>query len=126
MKTTPSLWLNCPAMLVAFARIANERTRQRELFRMGKLSCSVASPVTDDNRKLRVVMEEVGEIAHEIDLLEMVTKGRTESTKAFTARYQARRSELREEITQAAAVLVAWLESFEAKSTINSQPSTKS
>lgn len=123
-ENAPSaLWLDRPAMLVAFARIANERTRQRELFRAGKLWLAMDSQVVSDDRKLRVVVEEIGEIAQEIDLLEQVTKGRTESTAAFQKRYQALRADLREEITQAAAVLVAWLESFE--STINSQPSTK-
>lgn len=102
-------------MLVAFQRIADERARQRQLWRQGKLSCCVESPITDDNRKLRVVMEEIGEIARELDQLDLITKGRTESSAAFNARLQKRRLKLHDELTDAAAVLTAWLESFESK-----------
>lgn len=94
-------------------RIWLERLRQRDLFRRGKLSCPVESTTTDENRKLRVLVEEVGEVAQELDALEMITRARTESREKFEARLNKRRRHLQLELTQLAAVTVAWLESFE-------------
>ena len=100
------LWKNAPAMLTVFARIANERSRQRELFHAGKITFDCASPLPDANRKLRVLVEEVGEVAQEMDRLENLRDGRA---ACFA------REDLQEELVQVAAVAVAWLESLEAK-----------
>jgi len=93
-------------MLEVFAAIARERVRQRELLRAGKITFDVASTIPDDNRKLRVLVEEVGEVAQEIDDLEYAKHSAVK--KAVTAR-------LKTEIIQVAAVCVAWLESMEVK-----------
>jgi hypothetical protein len=97
---------NSPAMMAVFERIAQERCRQEGLARAGKFSSTCASKIMDDNRKLRVLVEEVGEVAQEIDFLENA-KGALSRAK-FSG-------QLREELTQVAAVAVAWLESLEGK-----------
>lgn len=103
----PPLWRNTPAMLEVFAKIAAERQRQRELFSAGKITFDCASGVPDSNRKLRVLMEEVGEVAQELDRLEGCRDKRAER---FV------REDLEDELVQVAAVAVAWLESFEVAS----------
>jgi hypothetical protein len=98
---------NTPAMMDVFALIAAERTRQRELFAANKITFDVAAPLPDVNRKLRVVVEEIGEVAQEIDHLEQL-KPNSKAAAAVRAR-------LRTELVQVAAVCVAWLESFEVQ-----------
>lgn len=93
---------NSPAMMEVFAAIAKERSRQRELFRTGEISFDVSSTVPDANRKLRVLVEEVGEVAEAIDLIE-----------SHAGHAATRRAHLREELVQVAAV--AWLEALEGK-----------
>lgn len=94
-------------------RIWLERLRQRDHFHSGRHNFSVASPVVSNDRKLRVITEELGEVAQEIDKLEAITKGRTESDAAFRQRLGQRRGKLQDELTQLVAVGVAWLESME-------------
>lgn len=77
--------------------IAIERGRQRELLLSGKIRFDCASAIVTPLRKLRVLTEEVGEVAEEIDKCE-----RTQRVRKFLA----------EEIAQVAAVSVAWLESL--------------
>ncbi len=84
------------------ARIADERLRQRELFAARKHHFRVDSPVVDWTRKLRVLVEEVGEVAQEIDNLE----ASNHSKKLIRQNLQA-------ELVQVAAVAVAWLEAYE-------------
>ncbi|MDE2104379.1 MAG: hypothetical protein KGL39_44485 [Patescibacteria group bacterium] len=91
---------NSPAFLTVFDRVADERLRQRALFVAGQITFDVGSPLPDANRKLRVLAEEVGEVAEAIDFLE-------EKNCA------GRREHLRTELIQVAAVAVAWLESLE-------------
>ena len=91
---------NSPVIMDVFARIAAERVRQQELFRAGKFTFTCASTTADDNRKLRVLTEEVGKVAEAIDALE-----NKNDWKRF--------DHLREELVQVAAVAVAWLEAME-------------
>jgi hypothetical protein len=84
-------------------RIADERLRQRELFTARKISFTCTSPVVGWPRKFRVLAEEIGEVAEAIDLLEASPRSKT-AKKHFVT-----------ELIQVAAVLVAWLESFEVK-----------
>lgn len=100
----PPIWKNTPAMLNVFALIAQERIRQRELFHQGKITFDVASPIPDANRKLRVLTEEIGAVAQELEKLEAARDRR--ALKFIT-------EDLREELVQVAAVAVAWLESLE-------------
>ena len=94
-----------------FARIAAERCRQQELLKAGKFTYTCSSPVVDDNRKLRILVEEVGEVAEAIERLEMSKRGHLPA-----------KEHLREELVQVAAVAVAWLESLE-KSEIGNRKS---
>jgi NTP pyrophosphatase (non-canonical NTP hydrolase) len=73
----------------------------------GKFTFTCASPVACDNRKLRVLVEEVGEVAEAIDHLEQLNRTSKAAAK--------QRDHLREELVQVAAVAVAWLESLEEK-----------
>ena len=88
--------------LAVLDRIARERKRQEELRESGKFTFTCRSPMMDDNKKLRVLVEEVGEVAEAID--------RVESSKAG---HLPARDHLRDELVQVAAVAVAWLESME-------------
>lgn len=102
----PTLWKNNPAMLDVFAKIATERDRQRRLFHTGKITFDCASTLPDPNRKLRVLTEEIGEVAQELDRLEALRDRRGER---FVL------EDLETELVQVAAVAVAWLESLQAK-----------
>lgn len=94
-------------MLNVFARVAAERSRQKQLFACGKISFDCASVIPDPNRKLRVLIEEIGEVAQELDRLEGLRDRRGQK---FVM------EDLQTELTQVAAVAVAWLESLEAQS----------
>jgi hypothetical protein len=87
-----------------FAAIRVEREVQEGFLRAGKFSFTCASRIADPKRKLRVLIEEVGEVAQECDALEQTPKSR----KVWPF--------LREELIQVSAVCVAWLESFEVQS----------
>ena len=96
---------NSPHFMNVMARVAQERVRQQELFRGGKFTFTCASTTADDNRKLRVLTEEIGEVAEAID--------RIENSKS---NHQPARDHLRDELVQVAAVACAWLECLEAQS----------
>jgi hypothetical protein len=98
---------NSPAMLDVFALVARERARQRDLYRTGRISFDCGSPIPDLNRKLRVLVEEVGEVAQDIDRLE---DSRDARGRKFIL------EDLEKELVQVAAVAVAWLESLQPKS----------
>lgn len=87
-----------------FALVTAERQRQRQLLRDGAFTLDVSSPIPDDVRKLRVLVEEIGEVAEAADKVE----------SANVLRLKAAYAHLLEEIVQVAAVAVAWLESFES------------
>lgn len=82
-------------------RIWFERLRQKDLFRAGKIGFDCASPVVSDDRKLRALTEELGEVAQEIDQIE-----------SGDNKKQAR-IRLKTELVQVAAVAIAWLEALE-------------
>ena len=86
--------------------MAQERHRQNTLFVEGHIPFYCSSRIADPNRKLRVLMEEVGEVARSLDLLEGLTIKRA---------IEKEQNNLRDELTQVAAVAVAWLESLEGK-----------
>jgi len=96
---------NSPHFMNVMARVAAERIRQQQLFRDGKFTFTCASPTADENRKLRVLAEEVGEVAEALD--------RIENSKS---NHRPAREHLRDELVQVAAVACGWLESMEGKS----------
>lgn len=93
-------------------RIADERLRQRKLFTDGIHHFRMDSPVVDWTRKLRVLAEEVGEVAEAIDQLE--AKPQSKQAKAHFVT----------ELVQVAAVAVAWLESLQT-ATMQTTTTTK-
>ena len=103
-------WLMQLGVQMPYNRIHQERFRQEELFRQKKHLFSVASPVVSPARKLRVLVEEIGEVAEAIDKIEF----HTEAKAAIYARRW--KTELVTELVQVAAVLCAWLESLEVQS----------
>lgn len=72
--------------------ISDERGRQERLKAIGKFKHTMADPIEDD-RKLKVLVEEVGEVARA--MCDKESKGH-----------------LREELIQVAAVCCAWAESL--------------
>lgn len=96
-------------------RLWLERLRQQELLRAGKLTFNCATAAISPDRKLRVLTEELGEIAEAIDQLESVTLGRKEFRGAFEARRKGKLAHLRDELTQLTACGIAWLESLETE-----------
>jgi NTP pyrophosphatase (non-canonical NTP hydrolase) len=102
-------WLLALGEKNALMKISAERDRQEKLFRIEKkLHFTCASRIPDATRKLRVLVEELGEVANAIDQLEIAESRESLALKEW-------RLELRVEITQVAAVAVAWLESYEVK-----------
>jgi hypothetical protein len=99
---------NSPAIMAVFERVAQERNRQNTLFVEGHIPFNCASRVADPNRKLRVLVEEVGEVAEAIDHLEQLNSNSNAAAR--------QREHLRDELVQVAAVAVAWLESMEGAS----------
>jgi hypothetical protein len=85
-------------------RVAAERARQRKLLNEGKILFNCDSPVADANRKLRVLVEEVGEVAEALDAFDYPNP---------TKRLAAIKDHLQDELVQVAAVAIAWLECFE-------------
>ena len=102
-------WLLALGEKNALAKISAERERQEKLFRIEKkIHFSCASKVPCVTRKLRVLVEELGEVAKAIDQLEIAETCESLALKTWQL-------ELRVDITQVAAVAVAWLESYEVK-----------
>ena len=99
-------WLMQLGEEMPFDKIHAERVRQEKLFRTGKITLNVASPTPDVKRKLRVLVEEVGEVAQAIDQLEL-------AENSPRGRMQYWRFHLCEELIQVAAVTVAWMESLQ-------------
>jgi NTP pyrophosphatase (non-canonical NTP hydrolase) len=73
--------------------IWDERARQDALQASGKFDYTCATKGVDLNRKMTILLEEVGEVAHAIN--------------------EKDNDSLVEELIQVAAVTVAWLESLE-------------
>jgi len=99
-------WLRVLGEEDAVAKISTERDRQERLFLQGKHSFTCASRTACVTRKLRILVEEIGEVANAIDQLEIAESRESNALKEW-------RLNLRMEIVQVAAVCVAWLESFE-------------
>lgn len=82
-----------------------ERIRQRELLAHDPARHDCASPSTDDDEVLRVLVEEVGEVAVAIDLVKRSLR-KYEPAPCFLICLE----HLREELVQVAAVAVAGAE----------------
>ena len=89
---------------VVMTQIWLERRNQRQLFQTGKIKFDCASPIVSKDRKLRALTEEIGEVARAIDLLE---------NAEATSKILSAKEHLRDELTQVAAVAIAWLEALE-------------
>jgi NTP pyrophosphatase (non-canonical NTP hydrolase) len=82
-----------------------ERDRQERLITEGRIPWNCADPAIDDDRKLAVLTEEIGEVAKAILWIR--------DPDAFDL--DLRTLELRDELVQVAAVSVAWLEALDAR-----------
>lgn len=77
------------------------RTRKVLAISAGKLTFACDSPIASDHRKMSALTEEVGEVAKEC----LDSEVRDKKAQA--------RIRLRTELTQVAAVAIAWLEALE-------------
>lgn len=104
---------NSPRLMEVFEMVAAERIHQKRLLAGGVILFNCDSPIVDDDRKLRILTEELGEVANALDRLEkaLAKKIRQGDTGAI----KAARNHLQTELIQVAAVAVAWLETPERK-----------
>src|ERR1022692_2831392 len=91
-------------------RIWMERLRQKHLLKMGKITFSCDSPIVDNDRKLRALVEEIGEVAQALEAFEH--HGCSSSADGLQ-RFRDKKAHLKTELTQVAAVAVAWLEALD-------------
>lgn len=80
--------------------IIGERTRQEKLKATGKFPHSCADLSVSDSFRLSVLIEEVGEAAHDVN-------------EMMSGNPRISREHLREEVVQVAAVAMAWLEAID-------------
>jgi len=93
-------WLTQAGYTDTDRMIRDERDRQQVLLFNGVINLNCASVVASPERKLRVLAEEVGEVAEAVDFMERQNSIRN-------------RHHLMVELVQVAAVCVAWLEAIE-------------
>lgn len=84
--------------LRALSAIVKERERQEQLKRWGEFKHTCADNEMSNGQRLAVLMEEIGEVARVL-------------CEQDTSETPERWEQLRAELTQVAAVCVAWLES---------------
>lgn len=101
-------WIAASGERAVQMAINAERERQDQLLREGKFLFNCTSRVVDPKRKLRVLVEEQGEVAEAIDYVELFATRPHSVIKRSDAKAQ-----LTTELIQVAAVAVGWLESFE-------------
>ena len=90
-----------------------ERLRQKQLLRDGKILFTCDSSIVGPDRKLRVLVERIGEVARAVEQMEFtVLRGKLSPHRS--AKSTGTRHDLRNELTQLAAAGIAWLESLEA------------
>ena len=89
-----------------------ERLRQKQLLRESRIAFACDSPVVSHDRKLRVLTEELGEVAGAIDRIENFNPLRQPRAELSEPSTRARKH-LCDELTQVAAVAIAWLESLQ-------------
>lgn len=90
-------------------RIWLERQNQMRLLRAGKFTFTCATSGIADDKKLRVITEELGEVAQAIDHIETIPHN-AKSTDDFYKKRRAAEDHLEDELTQLAACCIAWLE----------------
>ena len=108
-QTLPTAPYTLPKTILE--KIWLERLRQKQLVREGRIGFACDSPVVSHDRKLRVLTEELGEIARAIDRIENCDPLRRPRAELSDASARARKN-LCAELTQVAAVAIAWLESL--------------
>lgn len=95
-------------------RVAAERARQRRLHAEGRITDDCANPQTDEDAVLRVLIEEVGEVARGADQLVKLLR-RYPNTAGLSGRIRTRLQLLQKEYIQVAAVAVARAEGLEQR-----------
>lgn len=96
-------WLLKLNKKLVFIAIHEERERQEDLCKSGRFAWCVSTPDIDAHLKLRVLVEEVGEVANALDRL-------------ATNANQTNLEHLITELVQVAAVCVGWLEALDTVS----------
>ena len=97
---------NGPYRSDIFQDIDVERDRQDELKALGKFPMTCADLEMTHPERLSVLVEEVGEVSHEVN--EAIGRQPTNRKEAAL-----RRADLRKELVQVAAVCVAWVEAID-------------
>lgn len=90
------------ATVHALVAVSKERDRQEELILAGRIPWNCADPSIADDKKLAVLVEEVGEVARAM----LEGTYRPDQLEALLA-----------EVVQVAAVAVAWVEALQAEMT---------
>lgn len=90
--------------------VFRERVRQEQAHLDGKHPIRIAAAGTDNGFRCSVLMEEVGEVAHEVNEIAGVIK-RNPMNAGECVEY--RRERLKKELIQVAAVAVAWVRGLE-------------
>jgi hypothetical protein len=93
---------NSPHFLAIVEQLAKRRQAQRRLFVEGKITIDLSSIVADDHRKLRRLMQCLGNVG---GILE-VREGRS---------FEFQRDQLKSELERLAANAIGWLEALEAQ-----------
>jgi hypothetical protein len=91
-------WLVQMGERLPFGLVHQERERQRELLAANRITFDCAAESVDGRRKLRALVEELGEVAHAIDQIDAGNPSP---------------GNLKVELVQLAAVAVAWMETPE-------------
>lgn len=101
--------------LEAVIAVVMERQRQERLVQYGAIPFSCSDPLVDDSRKLAVLIEEVGEVAKEINEF-AIADNTDEATPSTPVRQllEIRRRQ-RDELIHTAASAIAWAEAINAE-----------
>ena len=91
---------NSPAMMEVIAQIARHRVAMRMEVRSGQLTLDMGHSTPDGHRKLRVLVQALGNVGEGLELIENYPS-------------QSSTEELRYDLLALAANTVAWLEAIE-------------
>jgi len=100
-------WLEALGEQDPLDRFNHERERQQMLLASERILFNCDSPVVDPRRKLRVLVEELGEVSLAIDRIETARHARSRENYLI---------ELKHELVHVGAVAIAWLETPEVQS----------
>lgn len=113
-KETPPMSSQSQKHEIIFAQIVEERARQEQLREIGRFDHTCASLALSEERKLAIVAEEIGEMAKEVTEIGFTfDRLRRTGDETWKQAIRHHQTNLRKELIQSAAVLVAWLEAIQ-------------